>query len=132
MFEIIYLNIFPVEIYAKTFLSRFPYLIVVRGMREEIRVLVEKATKAETEEERREAEAQIVEKSCEYARKISDLCGYIAEMYALAEAAWKAKNYALAADVLAKVRELERELEKAYAEDKEWTEAFWMVMREEI
>jgi len=99
----------------------------VRG---NIRVLLEKATKAETEEERREAKREIVEKSCECARKVADLCGHIAEMYAFAETAWKAKNYALAADALAKVRELEKELEKAYAKDKEWTKAFWKIMRE--
>jgi len=99
-------------------------------VREEIRVLLEKVRTAKTEEERREAERQIVEKSCVSARKVADLCGHIAEMYAFAEIAWKAKNYALAADALAKVRELEKELEKAYAEDKEWTKAFWAVMRE--
>jgi len=97
---------------------------------EKIRVLVEKATKAKTEEERREAEREIVEKSSESARKVADLCGYIAEMYAFAETAWKAKNYALAASALTKVRELEKELEKACAEDKEWSEAFWEIMRE--
>ena len=86
--------------------------------------------KAKTEEERREAERQIVEKSCECARKVADLCGHIAEIYAFAETAWKAKNYALAADALAKVRELEKELESVYAEDKEWSEAFWEIMRE--
>ena len=98
-------------------------------MREEIRVLVEKATKAEREEERWKAEREIVEKSCECARKVADLCEHIAEMYAFAETAWKAKNYALSADALGKVRELERKLEKAYAEDKEWSEAFWEIMR---
>jgi len=101
-------------------------------VREEIRVLLEKVRDARTEEERKKAERQIVEKSCESARKIADLCGHIAEMYAFAETAWKAKNYTSAADALAKVRELERELEKVYAEDKEWSEAFWKVMREEI
>ena len=105
---------------------------MVIPVREEIRVLLEKATKAKTEEERREAEREIVEKSCECARKVADLCGHIAEMYAFAETAWKAKNYNLAGDALAKVRELEGELEKACAEDKEWSEAFWKVMREEI
>jgi len=101
-------------------------------VREEIRVLVEKVRGAKTEEEQKEAERQIVEKSCECARKIADLCGHIAEMYAFAETAWKAKNYALAADALAKVRELERELERAYAEDKECSQAFWEIIREEI
>jgi len=101
-------------------------------MRGEIRVLVEKMREAETEKERWEAKREIVEKSCEYARKIADLCGHIAEMYAFAETAWKAKNYALAAGALAKVRELEEELERVYAEDKEWTQAFWSIMREEI
>ena len=98
-------------------------------MREDIRVLVEKA-KSGSEEEQRTAEKIIVEKSCECARKIVDLCAHIAEMYAFAETAWKAKNYALAADALAKVRELEKELESVYAEDKEWSEAFWEIMRE--
>jgi len=105
---------------------------MVIPMREEIRVLLEKARKAKAEEERRKAEREIVEKSCECARKVADLCGHIAEMYAFAETAWKAKNYALAADALTKVRELEKELEKASAEDREWLEAFWKVMREEI
>ena len=93
---------------------------------------MEKAITAETEEERRSAEREIVEKSCGCARKVADLCEYIAEIYAFAETAWKAKNYALAADALAKVRELERELDKAYEEDREWSEAFWEIMREEI
>jgi len=94
--------------------------------------LLEKVRGARFGEERKEAEQKIVEKSCECARKVTNLCGYIAKMYAFAETAWKAKNYSLAGDALAKVRELERELEKAYAEDKEWSEAFWAVMREEI
>ena len=98
-------------------------------MRENIRVLVEKARKAKTEKERREVEREIVEKSCECARKVADLCGYIAEMYAFAETAWKAKNYTLSAIALAKIQELERELERAYAEDKEWSSAFWEIMR---
>jgi len=98
-------------------------------VREEIRVLLEKAKKAKTEEERRDAEQQIVDKSCECARKVADLCVYIAEIYAFAEIAWQAKNYTLAADALAKVVELEKELEKAYEEDKEWTKAFWEIMR---
>jgi len=93
---------------------------------------VEKAITAETEEERRSAEREIVEKSCECARRVADLCGHIAEMYAFAETAWKAKNYALSASALEKVRELEEELEKLCAEDKEWTKAFRAIMREEI
>ena len=103
---------------------------MVRGMREDIRVLVEKATKAETEEERREAEREIVEKSCECARKVANLCEHIAEIYAFAETAWKAKNYALAADALAKVRELEKELDDVIEEDNAWRAAFWEIMRE--
>jgi len=118
-----------VEIYPKSFLSEGSYIIVVIPVRGEIRVLVERATKAKTEEERRKAKREIVEKSCECAKKVADLCGDIAQMYEFAEAAWKAKNYALAADALAKVRELERELQRAYAEDKEWTRAFWEIMR---
>ena len=132
MCEIIYLNIFPLEIYPKTFLSGGSDIIMMIPVREEIQVLVERATKAKTEEERREAKREIVEKSCECARKVADLCGHIAEMYAFAETAWKAKNYNLVADALAKVRELEKELEKACAENREWTEVFWKVMREEI
>jgi len=105
---------------------------MVMPMRGEIRVLVEKARRAKTEEERRTAEREIVEKSCECARRVADLCGHIAEMYAFAETAWKAENYTWAADALAKVRELEKELERAYAEDKEWAKAFWEIMRGEI
>ena len=93
---------------------------------------MEKAITAETEEERRSAEREIVEKSCECARRVADLCGHIAETYAFAETAWKAKNYALSASALEKVRELEEELEKLCAEDKEWTKAFRAIMREEI
>jgi len=101
----------------------------VRG---DIGLLLEKATKAKTEEERREAEREIVNKSCEYARKVADLCGHIAEMYAFAETAWKAKNYALAAEALEKVRELEKELDDVIEEDKAWRAVFWEIMREEI
>jgi len=130
MSEIIYLNIFPLEIYPKTFLSRFPYIILVIPVREEIRVLLEKVRTAKAEEERREAEREIVEKSCEYAKKVADLCEHIAEMYAFAETAWQAKNYTLAADALAKVRELEKELDDVIEEDKAWRAAFWEIMRE--
>jgi len=119
-----------VEVYPKIFLSKESYIIMVIPVREEIRVLLEKVRGAKTEEERREAEREIVDKSCECARKVADLCGHIAEMFAFAETAWKAKNYILAGDALAKVRELERELEKVCAEDKEWSEAFWKIMRE--
>jgi len=101
-------------------------VIPVRG---EIWVLLEKATKAKTEEERREAEWEIVEKSCQCARKVADLCGHIAEMYAFAETAWKAKNYALAAEALEKVRELEKELDDVIEEDNAWKAAFWEIMR---
>jgi len=94
--------------------------------------LLEKVRRAKTDEERRKVERQIVEKSCECARKIADLCEHIAEMYAFAETAWKAKNYALAADALAKVRKLEEELEKACEEDNAWRAAFWEIMRGEI
>jgi len=99
-------------------------------VREEIRVLLEKVRSARTEEERRKAEREIVEKSCEYARKVADLCEHIAEMYAFAETAWKAKNYAWAADALAKVRELEKELDDVIEEDKAWRAALWEIMRE--
>lgn len=97
-------------------------------MRKEIRVLLEKA-KAGTAEERAKAEREIVRRCCEYSRKIADLCGHIAEMYAFAETAFKAKNYNLTADALAKVRELEAELDKVREEEKEWNEAFWEIMR---
>jgi len=105
---------------------------MVIPVREEIRIFVEKVRTAKTEEERREAERKIVEKSCECARKVADLCGHIAEMYGFAETAWKAKNYVLAMEALAKVRKLEEKLEKVYAEDEEWMEAFWSIMRGEI
>ena len=97
-------------------------------MREEIRILVERA-KAEAEGERTTAEREIVRRCCEYSRQIANICGHIAEMYAFAETAWKAKNYNLAADALAKVRELEAELDKVREEEREWNRAFWEVMR---
>jgi len=92
--------------------------------------LLEKVREAKTEEERRKAERQIVEKSCESARKIANLCEYIVEMYAFAETAWKTKNYTLAADALTKVRKLERELDDVIEEDNAWRAAFWEIMRE--
>ena len=94
--------------------------------------MLEKVRTAKTEEDRREAERKIVSKSCEYARKVADLCGHIAETYAFAETAWKAKNYTLSAEALAKVRELEKELDNVIEEDNAWRVAFWEIMRGEI
>jgi len=94
--------------------------------------LLEKVREAKFEEQRREAEQKIVEESIKRARKVGEVAQRIAEMYAFAETAWKAKNYALSASALAKVRELEEELEKVYAEDKEWTKAYWKVIKGEI
>jgi len=99
-------------------------------MREDIRVLVEKATKAETEEERKEAEQQIVEESIKRTRKVAEVAQRIAEMFGLAEEAWKMRDYELAYKALRTANELREEFERVCQEEKEWSEAFWAVMRE--
>ena len=103
---------------------------MVIPVREEIQISLEKVRSARTEEEKREAERQIVEESIKRTRKVAEVAQRIAEIYAFAATAWEAKNYALAAEALAKVRELEEELDDVIEEDKAWRAAFWEIMRE--
>jgi len=105
---------------------------MVIPVREEIRVLLEKVRGARFEEEKREAERKIVEESIKRTRKVGEVAQRIAEMYGLAEEAWKMRDYALAYKALHTANELRKEFERVCEEDKEWTEAFWKVMRGEI
>jgi len=99
-------------------------------VREEIELLVEKVRYARFEEERREAERKIVEESIKRTRKVGEVAQRIAEMYGLAEEAWKMRDYELAYKALHTANELRKEFERVCEEDKEWSEAFWVVMRE--
>jgi len=121
-----------VEIYPKTFLNRLPYVIVVIPVREEIRVLLEKALGARLEEERQEAERKIVEESIKRSRWVVEVAQHIAEQYAFAEKAWEMRDYALAYKVLHRARELTVEFERVCEEEREWSEAFWKIIRGEI
>ena len=105
---------------------------MVIPVREEIRVLLEKVRSARFEEERKEAEQQIVEESIKRTRKVAEVAQRIAEMFGLAEEAWKMRDYELAYKALHTANELREEFERVCEEDKEWSEAFWKVMREEI
>jgi len=104
---------------------------MVIPVREEIRVLLEKA-RSVREEERKEAERQIVEESIKRTRKVAEVAQRIAEMFGLAEEAWRMRDYALAHKALHTANELREEFERVCEEDKEWSEAFWKIMREEI
>jgi len=104
---------------------------MVMPVREDIRVLLEKA-RSVREEERREAERQIVEESIKRTRKVAEVAGRIAEMFGLAEEAWKMRDYELAYKALHTANELRKEFDRVCEEDKEWSEAYWKVMREEI
>ena len=117
------------EIYPKTFLTRFPYIILVRGMREEIRVLLEKVRGARFEEERKKAEQKIVEESIKRIRWVAEIAHHIAEQYAFAEEAIKMRDYETAYKALRRANELREDIERACKEDREWTEAFWKIMR---
>jgi len=101
-------------------------------MRREIEVLMEKVRRARFEEERRKAEREIVEESIKRTRKVGEVAGRIAEMYGLAEEAWKMRDYKLAYKALHTANELREEFERVCEEEREWSEAFWAVMREEI
>jgi len=101
-------------------------------MREEIRVLLEKVRGARFIEQRKEAERQIVEESIKRTHKVAEVAEHIAEMYGLAEEAWKMGDYKLAYKALHTANELRKEFERVCEEDREWTEAFWKVMRGEI
>ena len=94
--------------------------------------MLEKVRSARFEEERKSAERQIVEESIKRTRKVAEVAGRIAEMYGLAEEAWKMRDYELAYKALHTANELREEFERVCEEDREWTEAFWKVMREEI
>ena len=105
---------------------------MVIPVREEIRVLLEKVRGARFEEERKEAERKIVEESIKRTRKVGEVAQCIAEMYGLAESAWKMRDYELAYKALQTANELREEFERVCEEEKKWSEAFWKVMREEI
>jgi len=87
---------------------------------------------ARLEEERREAERKIVEETIERSRWVAELAQHIAEQYAFAEKAFKMRDYETAYKAIRRVRELREDLERACEEEREWSEAFWKVMREEI
>jgi len=94
--------------------------------------LLEKVRGARFEEERKEAERKIVEESIKRTRKVAEVAGRIAEMYGLAEEAWKMRDYELAYKALHTANELRREFERVCEEDKEWTKAYWKVIKGEI
>jgi len=92
--------------------------------------LVEKVRDARTEEERREAEQEIVEESIKRTRKVAEVAQRIAEMFGLAEEAWKMRDYKLAYKALHTANELREEFDRVCEEDKKWSEAIWEIMRE--
>ena len=94
--------------------------------------MLEKVRGARSEEERREAERKIVEESVKRTHKVAEVAQHIAEMFGLAEEAWKMRDYELAYKALHTANELREEFERVCEEEKEWREAFWKVMREEI
>jgi len=94
--------------------------------------LLEKVRGARSVEERREAERQIIEESIKQTHKVAEVAERIAEMYGLAEEAWKMRDYELAYKAIRTANELREEFERVCEEEKEWREAFWKVMREEI
>ena len=94
-------------------------------------MLLEKA-RSVREEERKEAERQIVEESIKRTRKVAEVAQRIAETFGLAEEAWRMRYYALAHKALHTANELREEFNRVCEEDKEWSEAFWKIMREEI
>ena len=105
---------------------------MVIPMREEIRVLLEKVRGARFEEEKREAERRIIEESIKRTRWVAEIAQHIAEQYAFAEEAFKMRDYETAYKALHRANELREDIERACKEDKEWTEAFWKIIREEI
>jgi len=94
--------------------------------------LIEKVRGARFEEDRRKAEQEIVKESIKRTRKLAEVAQRIAEMFGLAEEAWKMRDYELAYKALHTANELREEFERVCEEDKEWSEAFWKVMRGEI
>ena len=105
---------------------------MVIPMREEIRILLEKVRGARFIEERKEAERQIVEESITRTRKVAEIAQRIAEMFGLAEEAWRMRDYKLAYKALHTANELREDFERACEEEREWSEAFRKVMRGEI
>jgi len=105
---------------------------MVIPVREDIWVLIEKVRGARFEEDRRKAEQEIVKESIKRTRKLAEVAQRIAEMFGLAEEAWKMRDYELAYKALHTANELREEFERVCEEDKEWSEAFWKVMRGEI
>ena len=95
-------------------------------------MLLEKVRGARFIEERKEAERQIIEESIKTTHKVAEIAQHIAEMFGLAEEAWKMRDYELAYKALHTANELRKEFERLCEEDREWTEAFWKVMRGEI
>ena len=95
-------------------------------------MLIEKMRGARFVEEREEAERKIVEESIKKTRKVAEVAQRMAEMFGLAEEAWKMRDYELAYKALQTANELREEFERVCEEEKEWSEAFWKVMREEI
>ena len=94
--------------------------------------MIEKVRGARFEEDRRKAEQEIVKESIKRTRKLAEVAQRIAEMFGLAEEAWKMRDYELAYKALHTANELREEFERVCEEDKEWSEAFWKVMRGEI
>ena len=94
--------------------------------------MLEKVRGARSVEERREAERQIIEESIKQTHKVAEVAERIAEMYGLAEEAWKMRDYKLAYKALHTVNELREDFERVCEEEREWTEAFWKIMRGEI
>ena len=94
--------------------------------------MLEKVRGARSVEERREAERQIIEESIKQIHKVAEVAERIAEMFRLAEEAWRMRDYALAHKALHTANELREEFNRVCEEDKAWSEAFWKVIREEI
>ena len=94
--------------------------------------MVEKVRSARFEEERKEAEREIVEGSIKRTRKVAEVAQRIAEQYTFAEEAFKMRDYETAYKALHRANELRKDFEWACGEDKAWSEAFWKVIREEI
>ena len=94
--------------------------------------MLEKVREARSEEERKEAERQIMEESIKRTRKVGEVAVRIAEMFGLAEEAWKMRDYELAYKALRTANGLRKEFERVCEEDKEWTQAFWEITRGEI
>ena len=94
--------------------------------------MLEKVRGARTVEERRKAEQKIIEESIKRTRKVGEVAQRIAEMYGLAEFAWKMRDYKLAYKALRTANELREDFVRVCEEEREWSSAFWKIMRGEI